>query len=205
MSSEPIHETHVQSETADAGQKSVLQNIDPSSEIHVDWYEGVWIKLSIALIVIFFAVITVSSFAYGIQVPSAFQRINPNELEQTAFAQPQLRELAPGKYEAYMTAQTWSFLPGEIRIPAGSTVTFYITSRDVQHGFKLQGTNINMMILPGQISTLTATFAEPGVHNFICHEYCGVGAGNMIGHHTMYGQLIVEAPVGSSEETAAAE
>jgi heme/copper-type cytochrome/quinol oxidase subunit 2 len=25
----------------------------------------------------------------------------------------------------------------------------------------------------------------------ICHEYCGSG-GTMIGHHTMYGQIIIE-------------
>jgi cytochrome c oxidase subunit 2 len=86
-----------------------------------------------------------------------------------------VRELAPGKYEAYILAQTWVFQPNEVRIPAGSEITFYLTSKDVQHGFNLEGTNINMQILPGQVSTLTATFNEPGERFFICHEYCGVG------------------------------
>jgi cytochrome c oxidase subunit 2 len=80
----------------------------------------------------------------------------------------------------------WMFTPNEIHLPVGSTVTFYITSADVQHGVKLMKTNINMMILPGQISTLTTTFKEPGSYQFICHEYCGIG------HHTMYGRIIVE-------------
>ena len=97
-----------------------------------------------------------------------------------------MRELAPNKYEAYILAQAWSFQPREIRVPVGSTVTFYLTSKDVQHAFRLDNTNINMMVLPGEISKLTATFDEPGDYNFVCLEYCGVG------HHTMFGQLIVE-------------
>jgi cytochrome c oxidase subunit 2 len=48
-----------------------------------------------------------------------------------------------------------------------------------------------MMLLPGQISTLTATFDKPGTYNVICHEYCGAG-GPTIGHHTMYGQIVVD-------------
>ena len=65
-------------------------------------------------------------------------------------------------------------------------MTFYLTSADVLHGIKLQNTNINMMILPGQVSRLTATFDTPGTYQFVCHEYCGQL------HHTMYGELIVE-------------
>jgi plastocyanin len=107
-----------------------------------------------------------------------------------------LRELAPGKYEAYIRVQIWSFTPGEIRIPAGSTVTFYATSQDVQHGVKIANTNINMMILPGQVSKITTSFDKPGTYNFICHEYCGSQ------HHTMYGRIIVEDPNALDAETA---
>ena len=56
-------------------------------------------------------------------------------------------------------------------------MTFYLTSRDVTHGIKLAGTNVNMMALPGQVSTLKATFDEAGTFNYICHEYCGCVAG----------------------------
>jgi cytochrome c oxidase subunit 2 len=99
-----------------------------------------------------------------------------------------------------MTAQVWSFTPAEIRLPVGAEVTFYVTARDVLHGFKIAETNINMMVLPGQVSTLKAVFEKPGTYNLICHEYCGAG-GPTIGHHTMYGQIIVEG----GAETAAAQ
>jgi cytochrome c oxidase subunit 2 len=102
------------------------------------------------------------------------------------FDRPGLRQLAPGRYEAVIVAQTWQFTPNEIRVPAGSTVTFIATSKDVIHGFKIENTDVNMMLLPGQVSRLTTRFNTPGEYLFICQEYCGVG------HHLMFGKVIVE-------------
>ena len=166
--------------------------------LHVDRYEGAWMRISLVVLVGFFLAVTVSAFSVGFQVPGVYQRVDPATLNlpDSPFANPEVRELAPGKYEAYIRAQIWLFTPGEIRIPAGSTITFYVTSQDVQHGIKITGTNINMMILPGQISTLTATFDEAGTYNFVCHEYCGVQ------HHTMYGRIIVEEPGTPAAEAA---
>lgn len=156
--------------------------------LHVDRFEGAWIRLSVIILAIFFLAVTISGFAVGFQVPGDYQRIDPAALydEGSPFADPGLRELAPGRYEAYIRAQIWQFTPNEIHVPVGSTVTFYITSQDVQHGVKITGTNINMMALPGQVSRLTTTFEKPGVYNFVCHEYCGQL------HHTMYGRIFVE-------------
>lgn len=169
-----------------------------AEELHVDRYESIWMRISLVVLVIFFITIVTSAFSVGFQLPGVYQRIDPATLmdEGSPFANPELRELAPGHYEIYMRAQIWSFTPGEIRVPAGSKITFYITSQDVQHGIKLLGTNINMMLLPGQVSTLSATFTEPGTYNFICHEYCGIA------HHTMYGQLIVEEAADGSGDAA---
>ena len=80
----------------------------------------------------------------------------------------------------------WSFTPNEIRIPAGSEVTFLATSVDVIHGIHIEGTRVNMMLIPGQIARNTYRFEEPGEHLMVCHEYCGAG------HHLMYGRVIVE-------------
>jgi cytochrome c oxidase subunit 2 len=181
------------------------QNTGPATDklqddmLQVDRYEGAWIRVSFAVLIIFFLAIVVSAFSVGFQVPGVYQRIDPASLNDpdSPFANPELRDLSPGNYEIYIVAQIWSFTPAEIRVPAGSTVRFYVTSRDVQHGIKLMETNINMMVLPGQISTLRTTFNTPGTYNFVCHEYCGMM------HHTMYGRLIVEE-VPAVEETPAA-
>jgi cytochrome c oxidase subunit II len=186
MSSPPLHET------------------DPNlPDLHVDRYESAWIRISLIIVIGFALAVVVASVSYGIQVPGVYERIDPRTLmtPPSPFADPQLRELAPGKYELYVRAQVWSFAPldpfAPLHIPAGSEVTFYVTSMDVQHGFKIAETNVNMMVLPGQISRLTTTFDEPGIYNVICHEYCGAG-GPTIGHHTMYGQIIVD-PAPESE------
>ena len=54
-----------------------------------------------------------------------------------------------------MIAQTWAFVPREIEVPVGSEITIYVTSPDLQHGFKITDTNVNMMVVPGQVSKLT--------------------------------------------------
>jgi cytochrome c oxidase subunit 2 len=160
--------------------------------MHIDRTEKIFIIGSIIMVVIFASAIAVSSIAYGIQVPAPYEQVNPNTVATPgnspwgAPVDERVRELAPGVYEAYILAQTWVFQPNEVRIPAGSEITFYVTSKDVQHGFVIERTNLNMMVLPGQVSKATMTFNEPGEYYFICHEYCGVG------HQTMYGRLIVE-------------
>ncbi len=155
--------------------------------MHIDPYERTWIWISIGLIVVLFIAVSVAGFALGIQVPTLEQRVDPNTIAETGnWADPGLRELAPGKYEVYILTQTWLFTPREITVPVGSEVTFYVTSKDVQHGFKLQDTNINMMVIPGQVSKLSAIFDTPGTYNFICTEYCGNA------HAAMFGTLIVE-------------
>jgi cytochrome c oxidase subunit 2 len=157
--------------------------------MHIHPVERAWIIIGGVMLAVFAVAVFVSSFAYGFQLPVPEAVVDPAKVATpgaTSFGEPGLKELAPGRYEARVLAQTWLFTPKEIRIPAGSKVTFYFTSKDVQHGVHVDATNINLMILPGQVSKLTATFDTPGTYKFICHEFCGVG------HQTMFGQIVVE-------------
>lgn len=156
--------------------------------MHIDPYEKNWIRLSIGLLIAFAVAVSIAGFAMGIQVPSPEQRVDPNTVAEVGpWSNPGLREVQAGKkYDAYVLAQTWQFLPREMTVPAGAEVTFYITSKDVQHGFKLQNTNLNVQIVPGQVSKLTITIEEPGRYDYICTEYCGAA------HAAMFGTLIVE-------------
>lgn len=170
--------------------------------LHIDWWEGLWIRISIAVLCVFVAAIFFAGTQLGIQVPGVHMRIDPrtvNDATKSPFANPSVTQIAPGEYEAYIRAQIWLFTPGEIRIPVGSKLTMYITSQDVQHGFKIDRTNVNVMVLPGQVSKMSHTFTEAGIYNFICHEYCGVG------HHTMFGRIIVEDEAMIAAATAEAE
>jgi cytochrome c oxidase subunit 2 len=85
-----------------------------------------------------------------------------------------------------MTSQIWTYAPNEIRVPAGSTVTFVATSKDVVHGLFIPAAHVNAMLLPGQITRVSARFDRPGEYPLLCHEYCGIA------HHTMWARVIVE-------------
>ena len=162
-----------------------------TQKMHIDTYERNWMIFSFVLLVLFATAVSVAAFGMGIQVPAPEQRVDPRTVgtdPNSPWSNPGLREIAPGKYDAYILARAvpqWEYLPKEITIPAGSSVSFYVTSADVQHGFMIQNTNANFMVLPGQVSKLTIKFENPGTYNFICTEFCGAG------HGVMYGAIIV--------------
>src|SRR3990172_6221604 len=151
-------------------------------------YELAWILPSFAIPVGMLVALVVPAFGAGVHLPGVEGRIDPRKVAETApFDKPGVVEIAPGQYEVRMTAQIWSFAPREIRVPAGSTVHFWATSKDVVHGLLIPRANVNVMLLPGQVAHAEAHFDTPGEYLIICHEYCGIA------HHTMAGKLIVEA------------
>lgn len=148
----------------------------------VDPWEKRWMIFTIVMLVVFAASITIAGLALGIQLPTEEKRVDPGSLTDTGpFANPGLREVGPGEYEAYVVSQIWSFDPPEIEIPVGSKLTIYVSSVDVQHGFKIQDSNVNMQIVPGEVSKLSFTFDRVGEFPYICTEYCGVGHAAMFG------------------------
>ncbi len=155
--------------------------------MRVDRYEKIWMILSLVVLVGFLGAIAISVVAHGISLPGIERRLDPRQVvQEPPFSQPGLREVSPGRYEVYMVARAWNFAPREIRVPAGAQVTFHVTSADVTHGFAVQGTRVNLMLLPGHVATATATFPTPGEYLFLCHEYCGIA------HQAMAGKIIVE-------------
>lgn len=164
------------------------ESVEPDEHMHVDPYERRWIKVAIGTLAVFFVAITIAGFALGIQVPTTEARVDPKTLDWTPpWDEPGLRTVVEGEeYDLYIVGRRFAFNPREVTVPAGARVNFYVTSADVQHGILLQDTNINMMVIPGQVSKLTAEFDEPGTYDYVCHEFCGAG------HAVMFGTLTVE-------------
>ena len=151
-------------------------------------YELAWILPSIAIPVGMLVALTVTAFGAGVHLPSAAGRVDPLRVTETApFDTLGVKQIAPGQYEVRMLAQIWAFSPAEVRVPAGSTVHFWVTSKDVVHGLFIPRANVNVMVLPGQIAHVEARFDRPGEYPMLCHEYCGIA------HHTMAGKVVVEA------------
>ena len=163
----------------------------------IDPYERNWIRLSIVLLVAFFVTVSVAGFAMGFQVTGVDSEVDPTTvLDGEPWSEPGLRQVSDGRYEAYVVAQTWAFVPQELEIPVGSTVDIFVTSPDLQHGFKITDTNVNMQVVPGQVSKLTYTFDEVGDFPYICTEYCGQG------HAAMWGTVKVVPATGDGEEAS---
>lgn len=163
-------------------------------KMHIDPTEKGWIRAAILVLIVFAISVTIAGFMLGIQVPTEEQRVDPRTIQnELPWSEPGVREIVPGeKYDVYLIARMWFFDPNTvpapdstIAIPAGAEVTFYVTSIDVQHGFKVQDTNVNFMAVPGEVSKLTTTFDEPGTYDYICTEYCGLG------HASMYGTIVI--------------
>jgi cytochrome c oxidase subunit II len=149
--------------------------------------ELAWILPSVAIPIALLVAIVVTGFGMHIVLPDDEGVIDVDRIDETEpFDNPGVFEVEDGQYQVVMIASTFAFNPREITIPAGSEVEFIITSRDVLHGFHIERTNANVMLIPGRISRVAATFDDPGEYLFVCHEYCGAG------HHVMYGLVIVE-------------
>ncbi len=154
--------------------------------MHIHRYESMFLWLAGGMLVVFAAAVLIAVFGLGVQLPSVVDQLPPADVATApGFSTPGLREVYDGHYEAYLVLRAWQFTPAEIEVPTGSTVTFYLASEDITHGFKVFDTNVNIMVIPGQISEVTYTFDEPGDYQFYCHEYCGAA------HQTMTGVIHV--------------
>lgn len=172
--------------------------VDDDAKLHlgIDPFERNWMRFSAALLVVFFATVSIAGFAMGFQVNGADAEVDPRTvLDSEPWSNPGLRQIDENTYEAYVVAQTWAFVPRELEVPVGSTVVINVTSPDLQHGFKITDTNINTMVVPGQVSKMTYTFDTVGEFPYICHEYCGSG------HAAMYG-LVRVVPATDADASA---
>jgi cytochrome c oxidase subunit II len=148
--------------------------------------ERAWLVFGIVTLAVFLGTMAVAALHDDITPPSHVQVIDPTKVSQTPpFDKPGLRQTGVRQYDDYVIAHIFSFDPSTIAVPVGSTVTFYVTSPDVVHGFFIPNTAVNLMVVPGWVSDETHTFRTRGTYLLLCNEYCGAG------HHFMYGSIEV--------------
>ncbi len=154
----------------------------------VNLFEKIWLGFAVAVLILFVAVISVGAVVDSHMTPGRSEVVNPDTVtkDDPRFSKPRLEQVSPGRYRAYLVAGMYSFLPQEIKLPAGSTVDFYVTSPDVIHGFEIAKTNVNVMVIPGYVTKASAKFQERGEYLVVCNEYCGLG------HQLMATKLVVE-------------
>jgi cytochrome c oxidase subunit 2 len=151
----------------------------------VDLYERIWMYAVVVMLAAFFTSTAIAAARGGIHPPSHVETINP----KSAFSDPRLAPQGVavdqnGHVHARVIGLTFAWMPAEMTLPAGTPVTFHVTSTDVLHGFQIVGTNGQAEVIPGYISQFTTQF-DAGDYLIACNEYCGVG------HHTMASKLHV--------------
>lgn len=155
--------------------------------MRVHTYERAFLTVGAVVLVACIAALVYASVGMGIHLPGRAGEVDPQTVRMTPpFNEPGVKQVGPDRYEVVLLGQVWAFVPNEIRVPAGAEVTFTATSADVIHGVHVERTRVNLMLIPGQVSRNTYRFTQRGEHLMICHEYCGLG------HHTMFGKVIVE-------------
>ena len=164
-------------------------------------WERRWLSISGLMSLFFVLLIAYSLATEGAHIAQRSGRTTPDQLTSNPlFAAPGVRIMASNQFQVTVVAQAFAFAPAEIRLPVGAEVDFFLTSRDVIHGFQIQNTNVNVELLPGEISYLRYTFDKVGEFRLTCNEYCGIS------HQNMLGKIIIvsasEFARGSSAESA---
>lgn len=163
-------------------------------------YENIWLIIGVLIQVLLFVAVLVSLVSGTSPLIDDNKgghnhlagvdngQVDPTNLQATVFGKPGLYRDENGNYSAIVVAKAFAFEPAVLKVPVGERINFHVTAADVVHGYYVHGTNINVDLMPGQVSSFSTTFDTPGKHNVICFEYCGVG------HHNMINELIVLGP-----------
>jgi cytochrome c oxidase subunit 2 len=87
-----------------------------------------------------------------------------------------------------VTAERFSFTPSRITLQVGDEVEIRLTSQDTAHGFKLVGTDTEIVIPKRGAGETSVVFKaeKAGRWTFECHRLCGAG------HNFMRGEIVVE-------------
>ena len=154
--------------------------------MHLHKYEKIWLVFGIASLIVFLSVVGVSAFSQDHTPAGGMETIDPKKVSETApFDNPGVTQLDDNTYQATIVAMAFGYQAPELKVPVGKEIIFKATSTDVVHSLTIDNTKVNMMVVPGRITTKSYTFEEPGTYLILCNEYCGTG------HHMMYTEIEV--------------
>lgn len=160
----------------------------------LDRYEKSWLTVAFVWCLVLTAMMPIWFYMGRQNVPATTYRVTSEEFAQlvTDFTtQHQVGDQngipiveAPPGADIYLWARQWQWYP-ILQMKKGETYRLHISSTDVQHGFSLQPTNLNLQIIPGYDYVATVTPTQSGEFSIICNEFCAIG------HHLMTGKIIV--------------
>jgi len=154
----------------------------------VERVERRWASVAIVVIVVLVVVAIFAGLHQATMPQSRVETADPRTLHlRGEFVESNLGSAVEpdGSVTVRAIGQQFSFTPQCILVPTDTPVTLRMTSADVVHGLLITGTTVNLMLVPGYISSLSERFDAPGERTMPCHEYCGLG------HEGMWGKIKV--------------
>jgi cytochrome c oxidase subunit 2 len=130
--------------------------------------EGRILIISTLFVLVLFGLATLAVSMFHVGLPTCLTDIKP-------FLKGEVITHSPDHFEVHYVSKMWAFDPEEVVVPAGATVDFYVSARDVTHGLILLGTNLNLMAVPGVVNYARVKFDQPRNYKLLCHEFCGTG------------------------------
>jgi cytochrome c oxidase subunit II len=156
--------------------------VDEQHHNQIAKWERRWIAASALMTLTFVIFIAYSLATEGAHIAQSAARGTPEQLlAQSIFTEPGVRATGPNQYDVSIVGQAFVWVPETVRVPVGAEITFYLTARDVIHGWQVENTNLNVEVIPGEVSRLRTSFSRPGRYRVSCNEYCGIAHQNMIG------------------------
>jgi cytochrome c oxidase subunit 2 len=119
---------------------------------------------------------TVDSSRRSLMIAAGAMALGSVAVLVSAEAKPRVIEIVARKFE---------FVPGDITLKKGETVTLQFTAPEVPMGFNLADFNLRADIVPGKVVALDFTPDKTGTFTFLCDVFCGSG------HEDMSGTLTV--------------
>ena len=147
-----------------------------------------WLFVMAGMLGVMLAVIVLTGVSQMLHPLSDVETINPATLHlQGEFVESNLGSAVEpdGSITVRIIAEQYMFVPQCAVVPAATPVRFRLTSADVTHGFFVQSTNTNAMVVPGYITNVMTSFPRPGSYEMPCDEFCGFG------HHAMAARVVV--------------
>ena len=147
-----------------------------------------WGAVSISIIVLLIVMAAYAGIHQAVMPQARVETADPRSLHIAGeFIESNLGSAVEpdGSVTVRAIGQQYTFTPQCILVPADTPITIRATSSDVVHGFLIEHSNVNTMLVPGYISTITTRFATPSERVMPCHEFCGSG------HEGMWGRIRV--------------
>jgi cytochrome c oxidase subunit 2 len=153
------------------------------SEHDIERAELRWAWVVAGVMTVIFAAVTWAAMGMARTPPSNGALIDPITLHLSPeFGEANLGvKVEPGgAIVARVVAAQFQFTPACIEVPVGKPVTLRFSSPDVIHGVLITGSNVNTMVMPGYVSQVKTVFQNTGAFMMPCHEFCGLGHGQMM-------------------------